>query len=187
MPARETVEIACIYHPIREEVATMSSHTPRSPARRDRLIKQPHTDAYRMGRKLREPSLCKICSAVFSGGRWQWLDTLPDVSDEVLCPACQRIHDQMPAGYLTLQGAFFVEHREEIMRLVHNHVERQRLQHPLQRLIDTVPLKDGGVELSFTEYHLPKGVGEAVKNAYQGELRINFAEESGHERISWQR
>ncbi|MGD8910553.1 MAG: BCAM0308 family protein [Chromatiales bacterium] len=165
----------------------MSTHTPRSPTRRDRLLKQPHTDSYRSERKLHEPTLCKICGAVFTGGRWQWLDTLPEAAEETRCPACQRIHDRFPAGYLTLRGAFFETHREEIMHLVHNHVERQRLQHPLQRIIDTTTLDNGGVEISFTEYHLPKGVGEAVKNAYQGDLQINFAQESGHARVSWER
>ena len=165
----------------------MSTQTPRSPTRRDRLLKQNHPDAYRSDRKLREPTLCKICGAVFTGGRWQWLGELPAGADQVRCPACQRIHDRMPAGFLTLQGDFFQEHRDEIMRLVHHHVERQRLQHPLQRIIETTPLEDDGIEISFTEYHLPKGVGEAVKNAYQGELQINFAQEAGQARISWQR
>jgi NMD protein affecting ribosome stability and mRNA decay len=164
-----------------------STHIPRSPSRRDRLLKQPDPDAYRNKRKLPEPTLCKICGAVFSGGRWQWLDPLPEAADETRCPACQRIHDRMPAGYLTLRGVFFEEHREEIMRLIHNHVERQRLQHPLQRIIDTTTLEHGGIEISFTEYHLPKGVGEAVKSAYQGDLQINFAEESGQERVRWER
>jgi hypothetical protein len=150
-------------------------------------LKQPDPDSYRMKRKLRDPTLCKICGAVFTAGRWQWLDTLPDNADEIRCPACQRIHDRVPAGYLTLQGEFFVQHRDEIMHLIHNHVERQRLQHPLQRMIDSESLNGGGVEISFTEYHLPKGVGEAIKNAYQGQLQIQFAEASGQERVHWER
>ena len=93
----------------------------------------------------------------------------------------------MPAGFLTLGGDFFNEHREEIMRLVHNHVEKQRTQHPLQRIIDTQTLESGGVEISFTEFHLPKGVAEAVKHAYQGELDIHYPEESGQVRVSWER
>jgi NMD protein affecting ribosome stability and mRNA decay len=165
----------------------MSTHTPQPLNRRDRLLKQPDPDSYRMKRKLRDPTLCKICGAVFTAGRWQWLDTLPDSAEEIRCPACQRIHDRVPAGYLTLEGEFFVQHRDEIMHLIHNHVERQRLQHPLQRIIDSQSLKGGGVEISFTEYHLPKGVGEAIKSAYQGQLKIQFAEASGQERVHWER
>jgi NMD protein affecting ribosome stability and mRNA decay len=165
----------------------MSTQTPHSPTRRDRLLKQPQSDTYRLDHKLREPTLCKICGAVFTGGRWQWLDALPESAEETRCPACQRIHDRVPAGFLTLSGSFFDDHREEIMHLVHNHVERQRLQHPLQRIIDSRALEAGGIEISFTEYHLPKGVGEAVKHAYQGELHITFADAEGQERVSWER
>jgi hypothetical protein len=165
----------------------MSTQTPHSPPRRDRLLKQTHPDVYRNDRKLHEPTLCKVCGAVFTGGRWQWVEKLPEVADETRCPACQRVHDHMPAGFLTLSGEFFETHREEIMRLVHKHAERQRLQHPMQRIIDTTPLENGGIEISFTEYHLPKGLGEAVKNAYQGELQINFADESGQARVCWER
>ncbi len=165
----------------------MSTHTPGSPTRRDRLIKQLHADAYRTDRKIHEPALCKDCGAVFMGGRWQWANAAPEQSGETRCPACKRIHDRVPAGFLTLSGEFFQTHQEEIMHLVQNHVERQRLKHPLQRIIDATPLPDGGIELGFTEYHLPKGVGEAVKHAYQGELNINFAKESGQERVGWER
>ena len=165
----------------------MSTQSHPSPTRRDRLLKQPRSDVYRSDRKLSDPTLCKVCGAVFTAGRWQWLDALPEAADETRCPACQRIHDRLPAGFLTLSGEFFETHREEIMHLVHHHVERQRLQHPLQRIIETRALEAGGIEISFTEYHLPKGVGEAVRHAYQGELQITFAEAEGQERVSWQR
>lgn len=166
----------------------MSNHSPNVPSkRRDKLIKQRHLDTYKSNQKLSEPTLCPICGAVFSGGRWQWFEKLPEAAAEVRCPACQRIHDRIPAGYLTLGGAFFTEHREEIMHLVQNHVEKQRTQHPLQRIMDVKGLDSGGVEITFTEFHLPKGVGEAVKSAYQGELHIHYPEESGQERVAWER
>ncbi|MCU7944198.1 MAG: ATPase [Candidatus Thiodiazotropha sp. (ex Cardiolucina cf. quadrata)] len=155
--------------------------------RRDRLLKDRSIDAYRSERKLPDPTLCQICGAVFTGGRWQWCEALPIEAKETRCPACQRIHDRVPAGYLTLSGTFFNEHRKEIMRLIHNHVERQRTRHPLQRIIDTHIKESGDMEISFTEFHLPKGVGEAVKNAYQGELQIHFPEASGQVRASWSR
>lgn len=166
----------------------MSHNSTMTPTRRrDRLIKEKTLDAYKSDRKLREPTLCQICGAVYTNGRWQWVETLPERADETRCPACQRIHDRVPAGFLTLRGEFFNEHREEIMRLVHNHVEKQRTQHPLQRIIDTRTLESGGVEISFTEFHLPKGVAEAVKSAYQGELDIHYPEESGQVRVGWER
>ncbi|MCU7936865.1 MAG: ATPase [Candidatus Thiodiazotropha sp. (ex Dulcina madagascariensis)] len=166
----------------------MSQHpTHASLKRRDRLLKARSLDAYRSDRKLPDPTLCQVCGAVFSGGRWQWRETLPEEAKETRCPACQRIHDRVPAGYLILKGDFFNAHRQEIMRLIHNHVEKQRTQHPLQRIIDTQTLASGDVEITFTEFHLPKGVGEAVRSAYQGELLVHYPDESGQVRVSWTR
>lgn len=155
--------------------------------RRDRLLKERSMDAYRNERKLPDPTLCQICGAVFTAGRWQWLESLPDEAKETRCPACQRIHDRVPAGYLKLSGDFFTQHRKEIMRLIHNHVERQRTQHPLQRIIDTNVMESGEMEITFTEFHLTKGVGEAVKHAYQGELQVHYPEASGQVRANWSR
>lgn len=166
----------------------MSQHTTHTTLkRRDRLLKDRSSDAYRNDRKLPDPTLCQICGAVFTDGRWQWLETLPEEARETRCPACQRIHDRVPAGYLILGGDFFNSHRKEIMRLIHNHVEKQRTQHPLQRIIDTKTLESGDMEITFTEFHLPKGVGEAVRSAYQGELQIHYPEASGQVRASWLR
>ena len=176
-----------IRRPIHQEVAMMSQYSPNTATRRDRLLKEQRLDSYKSGRKLSEPTLCPVCNAVFSAGRWQWSDKLPETASEVRCPACQRIHDQQPAGYLTLSGVFFNEHRDEIMHLVHNHMELQCKEHPLQRIMDVTSLASGGVEITFTEFHLPKGVGDAVKSAYQGVLEVYFPEESGQERVSWQR
>ncbi|MEW8157073.1 MAG: hypothetical protein AB2765_21105, partial [Candidatus Thiodiazotropha endolucinida] len=60
--------------------------------RRDRLLKERSIDAYRSERKLPDPTLCQICGAVFTGGRWQWCEALPIEAKETRCPACQRIH-----------------------------------------------------------------------------------------------
>jgi NMD protein affecting ribosome stability and mRNA decay len=183
---RERINLG-IHRPFRQEVAMMSQHSSNTPTRRDRLLKQSHVDGYKSDRKLPEPTVCRICGAVFSAGRWQWSASLPETASEVRCPACQRIHDHLPAGYLTLSGDFFNEHRDEIMRLVHNHMERQRNEHPMQRIMEVKSLDTGGVEISFTEFHQPKSVGEAVRSAYQGELDIHYPEESGQERVAWRR
>jgi hypothetical protein len=52
-----------------------------------------------------------------------------------VCPACQRIEDNFPAGYVTIKGAFLAEHRDEIINVVMARAERARLAHRLQRII----------------------------------------------------
>lgn len=155
--------------------------------RKDRLIKEYIHDPYMTRNKPKEPTLCPQCGVVFTDGRWQWLPQAPKQAHETLCPACQRIHDRVPAGYLQLSGDFFTAHREEIMRLVHNKEEEQKAQHPMKRLMDVEDQDDGAVVVTFTDVHLPRGAGEAIERAYEGELDIHYTEEAGIVRVYWQR
>jgi NMD protein affecting ribosome stability and mRNA decay len=155
--------------------------------RGDRLIKERVHDPYMSHAKLPEPTVCPGCSAVFHTGRWQWAPTSPADANEELCPACRRIKEKVPAGFLTLSGGFFDEHRDEIMNLVHNKVEAQKAQHALQRIMNIEDRDGGGVVITFTDTHLPRGVGEAIEHACKGELDIHYTEEAGIVRVTWTR
>lgn len=155
--------------------------------RRDRLIKEHIHDPYMARSKPKEPTVCNDCGAVFRSGRWQWMAEPPAAAHRQRCPACQRIHDKVPAGFLTLSGTFFDEHRDEIMKLIHNKVEEQKAQHPMKRLMATDAQPDGGIAVTFTDTHLPRGVGEAIERAYEGDLEIQYTEESGIVRVYWKR
>jgi len=155
--------------------------------RHDRLIKERVHDPYMARSKPVEPTLCPECGVVFTDGRWQWLSETPEAANKELCPACQRIHDKVPAGYLTLAGSFFDEHRDEILHLVNNKVEYQNAQHPMKRIMDIEEQEDGSTVITFTDIHLPRGVGEAIEQAYKGELDIHYTEEAGIVRVYWKR
>lgn len=154
--------------------------------RRDRLIREAVHDPYKASAKPKEPSICRDCGVVFSAGRWQWPREAPSSAADALCPACQRIRDQVPAGFLTLSGDFLQAHREEIMRLLQNTVDAQQQEHPLKRIMRTAE-SEAGIEMTFTDIHLPRTVGEAIQRAYDGELDIQFAKESGIARVYWSR
>lgn len=155
--------------------------------RGDKLIKERIHDPYMTRSKPVEPTACPQCGVLFSGGRWQWPTERPVNAHEQLCPACQRIRDKAPAGYLTLGGAFFAEHSDEIMHLVQNKVKTEKVEHPMKRLMDIEDQQDGGVVITFTDVHLPRGVGEAIKRTYEGELDIHYTDEAGIVRVYWQR
>lgn len=155
--------------------------------RHDRLLKEHVHDPYMTRSKPKEPTVCPICNVVFSGGRWQWLSSIPEDADLEQCPACQRLRDKIAAGFLTLSGEFFAQHRDEIMHLVNHKVEEQRAQHPMKRLMAIENQEDGGVLITFTEAHLPSAVGEAIEHAYKGDLEIQYAEEAGIVRAYWKR
>ncbi len=148
------------------------------------LIEQ-DIDAYRMPAKLVEPTICPECNAVFHKGRWQWLET-PAGAHHETCPACKRSNDNMPAGYVTLEGPYFDTHNEEILRTVQNHQRHQHLEHPLKRIISITKQADATI-VTTTDIHLARGIAEAVKHAYQGELELHYNSGENQLRAYWKR
>src|SRR5687768_10188852 len=63
-----------------------------------------------------EPAQCSDCDAVYYEGRWRW-GSVPLAADETRCPACERLHRDNPAAWLTLQGASVPSHRDEFRRV----------------------------------------------------------------------
>ncbi len=151
--------------------------------RHDGIFQERVHDAYKAKGKLPEPTVCPQCGAVFHEGRWQWRQAPADAHQQT-CPACHRLHDHYPAGFVTLQGEFFHAHRDEIMRLVHNEEKRARAEHPLKRIM-AVEEKDAATLVTTTDIHLARGIGEALHHAYQGELQYHYNPEENLLRVSW--
>ncbi len=154
--------------------------------RKDKFIKEREHDPYAVRLKPPEPTLCPECKAVFSEGRWHWTDRAPEGAHKSLCAACQRIRDKVPAGYLTVKGGFFKAHKEEIMHLIRNREELEKSEHPMNRIMG-MDDEDGTVVITFTDTHLPKGIGKALHDAFEGELDVQYTEEGNIVRVTWVR
>ena len=153
--------------------------------RKDRLIKERRHDPYRERGKWPEPTSCGRCGAVFANGRWTW-QTIEGEVHETICPACRRIADNYPAGYVELKGAFFEEHHEEISNLVFNEEGREKNERPLERIISVKDNKDHTL-VTTTGVHVARRIGEALARAYGGELTFQYADGERSIRVFWQR
>ncbi len=154
--------------------------------RRDRLIKERRHDPYEARGKPREPSACPTCHAVFHDGRWQWGHPAENAHD-LVCPACQRVAEEMPAGILVLAGDFHLAHRVEILGLIRGVEERETKQHPLKRIMQ---VSECGDELQVTtcEASLARSIGDAIHHAYAGELDYHYPDDGGDVlRVHWER
>jgi hypothetical protein len=60
-----------------------------------------------------------LSAVLFVKGRWSGQEP-PATTSEAICPACHRIADHCPAGYVEITGPFFTGHQEEILNLIHN-------------------------------------------------------------------
>lgn len=161
------------------------------PIRRDQLRDEREHDTYKRQQKPPEPSVCPDCGAIFHAGRWQWGERQPDASEtnELRCPACQRIKDDFPAGFVHVGGPFFAEHRDEILSLIGHHAEKARAEHPLARIIAvTEEMSDAqGVVVTTTDIHLARDLGDALHHAYHGELAFHYNAAEKLLRVHWQR
>ena len=155
------------------------------PKRSDRLIRERVHDPYRDRHKLREPTFCSQCEAVFHDGRWHWAPR-PAPAYQALCPACRRINDKYPAGVLTISGAFAKQHADEVMGLVRNQEEVGKVEHPLHRIMG-IEQSGEAIVVNTTDIHLPRRIGEALHHAYQGKIDFHYDEDGYFIRVTWSR
>ena len=165
-------------------MASRSDPSP-PPPRRDRLLREREHDTYKVREKLPDPTACPECGAMFRNGRWTW-GSPPADAQRTLCPACHRIRDDYPGGYLTLAGDFAREHRGEIVALARNVESREKGEHPLKRIMDVVD-EDDHILLTTTDPRLARNIGDAVHRAYQGELEYDYLPDESLLRVTWGR
>ena len=154
-------------------------------SRKDRLIKDKRIDAYQEREKFPEPTLCTHCGALYVNGRWTW-KTKPDQTYKTVCPACRRTAANYPAGHITVKGAFFAEHQNEIMNLIMNEEKREKQARPLERIISIVGGGDQ-IEVTTTGIHVARRIGDALSRAYDGDLSFRYADSERSIRVCWQR
>lgn len=162
-----------------------SKPTRAGPARRDRLIQEHEHDTYKLRGKLPDPTACSECGAMYRDGRWTW-GAPPADAHHTVCPACQRIRDDYPAGDLTLSGGFLRDHRDEILALARHVEERQKQEHPLKRIMAVADEGDS-VRITTTSPQLARSIGEALHRAYAGELDYRYPEDEARIRVTWSR
>jgi hypothetical protein len=165
-------------------VSRDSSTTSRT-RRQDRLLRELVHDPYKSKRKLKEPSVCPTCFAVYHDGRWQWRER-PTGAGEEACPACARTTDHYPAGQVIITGPFSKEHRGELLNLAWNLEKKAKAEHPLDRIMG-IEEREDTVIVETTDIHLPRAIGEALQRAYEGELSYHYNEEEYYLEVNWKR
>ena len=142
-------------------------------------------DPYPARQKPTEPTVCPSCQAVFAAGRWTW-DRIPEDAHEQLCPACQRIHDAFPAGYVMIKGEFIKDHRDEIVAFIKGKEQVQKAAYPLQRIMAIEDVSEG-LQVTTTDSTLARGIGEALHEAYKGDLKLRYSRDENLLRATWRR
>lgn len=152
-------------------------------ARHDRFVQENQHDSYKMPGKLKEPTLCKQCDAIFHKGRWTW-GAKPAGAVEIVCPACLRIQDKNPKGFVTLKGSYKDLHRDQVMGVIRNTEAQEKKEYPLARIM-TIEDRAEGLVVLTTDTHLPRRIGEALKHSHHGELELQYDKDEDFIRVTW--
>jgi len=161
--------------------------TPYLASKRDAALESANDegDPYIAAAKPPEGTTCPKCRATFHGGRWTWQKPERDAL-EMTCPACQRIQDRFPAGYVTIKGQFFKEHRDEIVSLIETLEKKEKAERPLQRIMG-MDQKREEFEVQTTDSQLARGIGEALHDAFKGDLKVRYSRDENLVRAVWKR
>lgn len=160
----------------------MDKHTQ---SRRDSLFKSPLKDMYKTDAKLRENTQCTNCEALYRGGRWTW--EIPSAAAaKGLCPACQRIADNNPAGFLAIARDFYDAHRREIQDLIKATERKEVSEHPLERLI-AIAEEPEQLLVTTTGTHLAQRLGHALTGAYKGHVEFQYDDSKSRLDVYWTR
>lgn len=152
--------------------------------RREQRIEPFRPDAYRPVGKPKAAS-CPDCQAIFRRGRWSRA-VAPAAAAPVRCPACRRLRERLPAGYVALGGEFLRAHRGEILNLVRRCEAAESGRHALERIM-TLEAAPHGVFVTTTGVHLARRIGDAVHDAYKGRLRLRYNKAEKLLRVAWSR
>ena len=156
-----------------------------SQKRNDRLIKEKRKDTYRTYTAVPEPSLCKNCGAVYMNGHWTW-NEVKDGTYKTLCPACKRMEDKYPAGYIEIKGEFYNEHTNEISNLIRNTEKLEKNERPLERIM-SMKIERGRAIVTTTGIHIARRIGEALNRSYQGLFSFRYGDGDKSIRVQWER
>ena len=156
-----------------------------SQRRKDKLIQEKRKDAYLGRNRLPAVHACTSCGVVFMNGRWMWKE-IENHSTKTICPACRRINDNYPAGYVEIRGNFFDGHETEITNLIYNTEKLEKKDRPLERII-SMNLKKGYATLTTTGIHIARRIGEALSRSYQGNFSFKYLDGEKGIRVFWER
>jgi hypothetical protein len=140
-----------------------------------------------------EAAICTQCHALYQGKRWFFDEKLYEHLAgtrrvrEGVCPTCRKVNDDYSEGFLTLSGEFFVQHQEEIVKLLEKEAARVGARSVMDRIIRMTPEEAGHLVVETTTDKLAQRLGHAVYKAYKGDLNFRWGEMDRFVRVYWNR
>lgn len=139
-----------------------------------------------------EVAVCTKCRAAFWEKRWFTDEaeaarlTAGRAVAKVLCPACQRMKDDNPAGVVTFSGDYLLQHESQILNAIKNVEAKTRAKNPLARIMEID--QDGSLlTVRTTDEKLAEKLGKEIYRSHSGKLSYQWSEDESFVRVNWSR
>ena len=137
-----------------------------------------------MSYECRESAVCSQCGAPFAK-KSRVRNASPDNHNEMICPACMRIANRYPAGFIEVKGPFLEEYPDEVLGLICETAVQATEEHPLERIMAVIH-DNKGIVITTTGTIVAQRIGEAVARTYSGNLRVQSADDEEFIRVFWE-
>ncbi len=152
-------------------------------------------DPYLSAIEYKDMSVCSKCRSIYHDKRWvedkELYDSLMKDPKKVVftvCPACKKIETEYMEGVVQLKGDFLFEHKDEIISLIKNTVERADYINPLEKIENiNIDEKNKTIEIITTDDKLAQRIGRNIEKAYKGKVEYSFSKEDRLTRVYWKR
>ena len=160
----------------------------RSLNRRATSDKKTHPGEARRGR-LREPSACECCGAVFGRRTWRRDGhvtlAMLDRADWTMCPACEQIRNTEGQGRILVRGRFAVAHEPDIRARIRNVAARAAFTQPQRRVV-SVERQGDVLEVLTTSQKLAHRIVHELKKVFRGSAAYHWSDD-GTLLATWRR
>lgn len=140
--------------------------------------------------RLREPTVCERCGAVFRGKTWRAgqrsIRTSLVGAAWAVCPACRQVAEGEYFGRVVLQGPYPLEHESEIRRRIATVAARARYTQPERRVV-SIDRTEDSIEILTTSQKLAHRIVRSIQKAYGGEAEFKWTEPHGELYAVWAR
>jgi hypothetical protein len=166
-------------------MTTMQGRTKKSQMHRDKHAEAHTPDTHRMHKRAGGASKCPECGAICDKGRWSWSATFTEMR-QLMCPACHRIHENVPAGEIIFDGDYLLNRRDEVVALLNHQAASEQRDHPLEKIMD-IDAHPTHIVVHTTGSHMVRRIGVAMLHAHHGHLEISYRDDEGLLRAHWER
>lgn len=136
------------------------------------------------------PAICKRCHAYLETDHWLYsekrrreLQERPDVT-VTLCPGCSRVERRLYEGEVRIYHGGNEALKQELLNLIHHEEARARIHNPMARIALLEERGDEIYLLTTTEF-LAKRIGQELRKAHRGVLKLNRLPRERFMRVTW--